>query len=134
MLFGLPGFVQEAAITALDIAADAEQRAREYCRARQLRFSAGLRGVPGLKLLEPEAGMFMLIDVGATGLSGAEFVRALYAAQRVSVMDGAAFGSATAGCVRVCFATDAARLDGACARIGRFCTEKRSGGTAARGR
>ena len=134
MLFGLPGFVQEAAITALEIAADAEQRAREFCRLRQQRFSAGLQGVPGLRLLEPEAGMFMLIDVGATGLSGAEFVRALYASQRVSVMDGAAFGRATAGCVRVCFATDEARLDGACARIRRFCSAELSGGGAARGR
>jgi len=134
MLFGLPGFVQEAAITALDIAADAEQRTREFCRARQQRFSAGLRGVPGIRILEPEAGMFMLLDVGATGLSGAEFVRALYVSQKVSVMDGAAFGSATAGCVRVCFATDEARIDAACARIRRFCTEELSGGREARGR
>jgi arginine:pyruvate transaminase len=106
------------------IAADAEQRAREYCRARQQRFSAGLRGVPGLRVLEPEAGMFMLIDVTAAGLSGAEFVAALYRSQKVSVMDGAAFGAATAGCVRVCFATDEARIDAACARMRRFCIEE----------
>jgi aspartate/methionine/tyrosine aminotransferase len=134
MLFGLPGFVQEAAITALEIAATAEERTREFCRARQRRFVAGLEGTPLLRLIEPEAGMFMLIDVSATGLSGAGFVAALYASQKVSVMDGAAFGAATAGCVRVCFATDESAIDAACARIRRFCTEGLSGGRGAAGR
>ena len=123
MLFGLPGFIQEAAISALDLAAEAEARIRAYCSARLARFTAGLAGIAGLRPLPPEAGMFMLIDVSGTGLSGAEFVHALYAAQRVSVMDGAAFGGATAHCVRVCFATDEATLDAACARLQRFCEE-----------
>jgi aspartate/methionine/tyrosine aminotransferase len=96
MLFGLPGFIQEAVIT-------------------------GIAGIPGLQPLPPEAGMFMLIDVSATGLSGAEFVQALYATQGVSVMDGAAFGASTARCVRVCFATDESTLDRACARLREFC-------------
>ena len=121
MLFGLPGFVQEAAITALRIAPEAEQRTRDYCRGRQRRFAAGLRAIPKLRLIEPEAGMFMLIDVSGMGLTGGEFVRALYAAEKVSVMDGAAFGASTAACVRVCFATDEANIDAACERIRRFC-------------
>jgi arginine:pyruvate transaminase len=131
MLFGLPGFVQEAAITALSIAPAAEQRARDYCRSRQQRFAAGLRGIGELRPIEPEAGMFMLVDVSATGLSGSEFVRALYASQKVSVMDGAAFGAATAHCVRVCFATDESSIDSACERIRRFCATGLSGGRAA---
>lgn len=131
MLFGLPGFVQEAAIAALDMAPEVEQRTRGFCRARQQRFAAGLQGVAQLRPIEPEAGMFMLIDVSATGLTGAEFVRALYASERVSVMDGAAFGAATAGCVRVCFATDEASIDDACARLRRFCAAGLAGTRAA---
>jgi polar amino acid transport system ATP-binding protein/arginine:pyruvate transaminase len=123
MLFGLPGFVQEAAITALELAPAAEARAREYCAMRQRRFAAGIEGIPQLRGAPPEAGMFMLIDVSASGLSGAEFVRALYSAQRVSVMDGAAFGQGAARCVRVCFAADEATLDAACARLRRFCEQ-----------
>jgi len=134
MLFGLPGFVQEAAITELGIAPEAEQRTREYCRSRQLRFAAGLRGIRELRPIEPEAGMFMLIDVSAAGLSGGEFVRALYASHKVSVMDGAAFGAATAGCVRVCFATDEASIDAACERIRRFCAAGLSGARSASAR
>jgi arginine:pyruvate transaminase len=124
MLFGLPGFIQEAAITALELAADAEARVRGYCSARQARFAAAIAGITGLRPLPPEAGMFMLIDVSGTGLTGAEFVHGLYATERVSVMDGAAFGRATASCVRVCFATDEATLDAACARLRRFCAER----------
>jgi aspartate/methionine/tyrosine aminotransferase len=121
MLFGLPGFIQEAAVTALEHAPEAEARARAYCALRHERFAAGIRDIAALQALRPDAGMFMLIDVSATGLSGAQFMRALYDSQRVSVMDGAAFGQAAAGCVRVCFATDEATLDAACERLRRFC-------------
>ena len=131
MLFGLPGFVQEAAITALGIAPEAERRTREFCLVRQRRFAAGLGGIPQLRIIAPEAGMFMLIDVSATGLTGREFVRGLYAAEKVSVMDGAAFGASTAACVRVCFATEEASIDRACERIRRFCAARASGALAA---
>ena len=133
MLFGLPGFIQEAAITALALGGKAEQRIRSFCAARQQRFAAAIRDTPGLRAIPPEAGMFMLIDVSATGLSGAQFARALYAAERVSVMDGAAFGRSSAGCVRVCFATEEATLDAAGARLRRFCESlpRRARGAAA---
>jgi arginine:pyruvate transaminase len=121
MLFGLPGFIQEAAISALAIAPAAEARTRAYCAVRQERFAAGIRDIVALTPVVPDAGMFMLLDVRGSGLSGAQFMRALYDTQRVSVMDGAAFGPAAAGCVRVCFATEEALLDAACERLRRFC-------------
>lgn len=130
MLFGLPPFIQEAAITALELADEAEARMRAYCSARQARFAQGIRGIPGLRALTPEAGMFMLLDVSGTGLSGTEFVRGLFAAERVSVLDGAAFGRATAGCVRVCFASDERTLDQACERLRRFCSAPRAAAAA----
>jgi aspartate/methionine/tyrosine aminotransferase len=121
MLFGLPGFIQEAVVTALSIAPDAERRIRDYCDVRRARMVAGLAGIPRISTVVPEAGMFMLVDVRGTGLSGYEFMQALYKSQRVSVLDGAAFGRETAGFVRVCFATDPASLDKGCERIRRFC-------------
>jgi octopine/nopaline transport system ATP-binding protein len=130
MLFGLPGFVQEAALTALGVAEEAEARIRSYCTARQQRFTQGLRDIRGLEVLAPEAGMFMLIDVRGTGLSGAQFMRELYASQRVSVMDGAAFGRSAAGCVRICFACDERTLDEACERLRRFCAQRPPAGSA----
>jgi arginine:pyruvate transaminase len=120
MLYGLPGFIQEAALTALQIAPAAEQRIREFCAARRDFLLAGLAGVKGIRCCIPDAGMFTLIDVRETGLSGHEFVRELYRAERVSVLDGGAFGEETGGFVRLCFATDEAALREACIRIRRF--------------
>jgi aminotransferase len=45
---------------------------------------------------------------------------ALYRAERVSVLDGGAFGQETSGFVRVCFAADEGRLREAIVRIRRF--------------
>ena len=123
MLFGLPGFIQEALVTALSIAPEAEQRIRDYCDVRRARMVAGLEGIERIRTVVPQAGMFMLVDVRGTGLSGYQFMRALYESQRVSVLDGAAFGRETAGFVRVCFATDARSVDQGCERIRRFCEE-----------
>jgi aspartate/methionine/tyrosine aminotransferase len=120
MLFGLPGFVQEAAVTALSVSNAAESRVREYCTARHGLLLAGLEGVRGLRCYSPDAGMFMLVDVRGTGLSGYDFMCGLYRAERVSVLDGGAFGQETSGFVRVCFATDEGRLREAIVRIRRF--------------
>lgn len=124
MLFGAPGFVQEAAITALAIAPEAERRIRDYCDLRRARIVAGLAGIARIRAIAPEAGMFMLVDVRGTGLSGYGFMRALYESEHVSVLDGAAFGRETAGFVRICFATDEVSLDRACERIRRFCSRR----------
>jgi arginine:pyruvate transaminase len=128
MLYGLPGFVQEAALTALEVAAKAEATMREFCASRRDVVLEGLFGAPGLRCSVPEAGMFMLIDVRGTGLSGYDFMSALYRAEGVSVLDGGAFGQCTAGFVRLCFATDEAALREGCARIRRFAERNGSGG------
>jgi bifunctional pyridoxal-dependent enzyme with beta-cystathionase and maltose regulon repressor activities len=44
----------------------------------------------------------------------------LYKTERVSVLDGGAFGRQTSGFVRVCFAADQALLREAAVRIRRF--------------
>lgn len=121
MLYGLPGFVQEAAVTALAMAEECEDRVREYCRQRRKVLYEALRGIPGIRACWPQAGMFMLIDVRATGLSGEEFVHRLYRAEGVSLLDGVPFGAAAQGFVRACFATDEAVLAEAARRIRRFC-------------
>ncbi|HWG71133.1 MAG TPA: pyridoxal phosphate-dependent aminotransferase [Steroidobacteraceae bacterium] len=120
MLFGLPGFIQEAAVTALGVSEAAESRVRDYCAARREVLRAGLEGVRGVKCFMPDAGMFMLVDVRGTGLSGYDFMCELYRTERVSVLDGGAFGRETGGFVRVCFATDEERLREAIVRIRRF--------------
>jgi arginine:pyruvate transaminase len=123
MLFGLPGFIQEAALTALSIAPETERQLREFCDQRRERFMAGLQGIPNIRVFAPQAGMFLLLDVSETGLSGYGFMRALYERRKVSVLDGAAFGQHTAHFVRICFATEETTIDAACERIRLFCTQ-----------
>jgi arginine:pyruvate transaminase len=123
MLFGLPGFIQEATIAALAVSAAAEARVRDLCNARRDFLLDGLRGAPGIRCSVPQAGMFALIDVRGTGLSGYDFMRGLFESQRVSVIDGGAFGPGTRGFVRLCFATDEAELGEAIARIRRYSSE-----------
>jgi len=120
MLFGLPGFIQEAALTALQGSNAPELRVRELCTARRDMLLKGLDGVPGLRCYVPDAGMFTLIDVRATGLSGYDFMSGLFKSERVSVLDGGAFGEETCGFVRLCFATDEDTLREAILRIRRY--------------
>jgi len=120
MLFGLPGFIQEAALVALRMSGTAAGAMREFCAARRDLLLEGLRDVDGIAACAPDAGMFMLVDVRGTGLSGYEFMRGLYETERVSVLDGGAFGAGTRGFVRVFFGTEPAALKEACRRIGRY--------------
>ncbi len=120
MLFGLPGFVQEAALTAIGMSGEAEARMRDYCAVRRDLLLGGLAGARNLRCHVPDAGMFTLVDVRGTGLSGYEFMRRLYREERVSVLDGATFGAATRGYVRICFAAEEAILQEASSRICRF--------------
>jgi aspartate/methionine/tyrosine aminotransferase len=120
MLFGLPGFIQDAAVVALQMSESAERRIRDFCATQRDILLAGLADLPGIRCLAPDAGMFTLVDVRGTGLTGYEFMRALYAAERVSVLDGGAFGLETRGFVRLCFAADDKTLREAIVRIRRF--------------
>ncbi|HMD29719.1 MAG TPA: aminotransferase class I/II-fold pyridoxal phosphate-dependent enzyme [Steroidobacteraceae bacterium] len=120
MLFGLPGFIQEATITALEVADQAESRIRDLCTARRDMLLEGLKDLRGIRCCVPDAGMFTLMDVRDTGLSGYDFMCALYKAERLSVIDGGAFGAETRGFVRLCFAADEATLSQAVVRIRRF--------------
>ncbi len=125
MLFGLPGFIQEAALTALALSAESEAAMRAFCAERRDLLLAGLAGIPGLTAHAPDAGMFMLVDVRGLSLTGYQFMRGLFESERVSVLDGGAFGAATSGFVRVFFGTNLRNLREACARIRRFATRQR---------
>ena len=120
MLFGLPGFIQEAALSALNGSDAPEVRVRQLCTARRDMLIEGLADIKGIRCAIPDAGMFTLIDVQGTGLSGYDFMSGLFTSERVSVLDGGAFGEATRGFVRLCFATDEATLREAIVRIRRY--------------
>ena len=120
MLYGLPGFIQQAAQYALENCAAERDRMRDIYRGRLQRMHAAFAAMPGLAPLMPEAGMFMLVDVRGTGLAVPEFTRQLYDSYGVSVLDATAFGASAAGHVRVSATVGDADLDAAISRIRRF--------------
>ncbi|MFM0436721.1 aminotransferase class I/II-fold pyridoxal phosphate-dependent enzyme [Paraburkholderia strydomiana] len=120
MLYGLPGFIQQAALTALQEKSGIVAQMRDiYRRRRDVAFER-LSRVPRLRCLLPEAGMFMMVDVSGTGLNTVDFTWQLFRAQGVSVLDASAFGETANGFVRLGFVVDEARLAEACERIAAF--------------
>jgi len=120
MLYGLPGFIQQAGAEALQHCVDDLQSMREIYRRRRDNLFAAFSAIPGLEPLLPEAGMFMMVKVVGSGYSASEFTRALYAATGVSVLDATAFGASAAGYVRVSYTLAEADLEEACNRIKSF--------------
>lgn len=120
MLYGLPGFVQQGAKCALTDAWQERLRMREVYARRKQKVMDLLGNLPGVSPLEPQAGMFILVDIRDTGLSSQEFVEQLYRQQRVSVLSAAAFGACAEGFVRISFALDDARLEAGIDRLRAF--------------
>ncbi|CAB3741452.1 Arginine--pyruvate transaminase AruH [Paraburkholderia phenoliruptrix] len=120
MLYGLPGFIQQAALTALADKARIVADMREIYRRRRDVVFEHLSRIPRLRCLLPEAGMFMMVDVSGTGLDTMDFTWRLFRAQGVSVLDASAFGETANGFVRLGFVVDEARLADACKRIAAF--------------
>jgi arginine:pyruvate transaminase len=120
MLYGLPGFIQQAAQTALQEKARIVDEMREIYRRRRDVVFEHLSRIPRLRCLLPEAGMFMMVDVSGTGLDTMDFTWRLFRAQGVSVLDASPFGETANGFVRLGFVVDEARLAEACKRIAAF--------------
>ncbi|AGI22891.1 aspartate aminotransferase [Pseudomonas sp. ATCC 13867] len=120
MLYGLPGFVQEAARVAVERHDEVVSSMRGIYRRRRDLVVAALSDCPRVKVLKPEAGMFVMVDVRDTGLSSLDFSWQLFHATGVSVLDAAAFGPQAEGFVRLSFGLSDESMAEACARIIRF--------------
>jgi arginine:pyruvate transaminase len=120
MLFGSQPFIAD--MTAAAVAAPSPvagpMAARMAARARLI--ADRLDGWRGLGVHVPEAGMFALLDVRATGLSGEAFARALLETAGVATMPGEAFGRGLAGWVRLALTQPDDRTATACDRIAGF--------------
>ncbi|MCP4494405.1 MAG: aminotransferase class I/II-fold pyridoxal phosphate-dependent enzyme [Gammaproteobacteria bacterium] len=124
MLYGLPGFIQQAGLHALlHCQKDTLAMRKTYLSRRDMLFDA-FSAMPGLEPLKPDAGMFIMVDVRGSGLSAPEFVKQLYDNCGVSVLDATAFGASAEGFVRVSYTLDAQQLREAMTRIEGFCKAK----------
>ncbi|SIS92090.1 arginine:pyruvate transaminase [Roseivivax lentus] len=122
--YGVPGFIQDAALFALrEGPAHEAQVAAPFARRRRIA-EAVLRDAPGLRLLPAEGAMYLMLDIRATGLSGAAFAQGLLETQRIAVMPGESFGRAAAGHVRVAMTVPDAAFEDALRRLASFAADR----------
>lgn len=125
MLFGSQPFIADMTAEAVSapspIAADMMARFQR----RALLIQSALHGTNGLRVHMPQAGMFALLDIRATGLSGEAFARALLAETKVATMPGESFGVALSGWLRLALTQPDDLIAEACTRIAAFAARHR---------
>ena len=120
MLFGSQPFLEDAAAFALSNHFDEVDAMRQAYMARARVVVSGLSNAPGIAARMPEGGMFIMVDVRRTGLSGEAFAMRLLDEERVVVMPGESFGEGGAGHLRVGLTAKEHELAEACRRIARL--------------
>ncbi len=120
MLFGSQAFLEDAAAFALSNHFPEVDAMKQSYEARARALVSGLQGAKHISARMPEGGMFVMVDVRKTGLSGEEFARKLLAEENVVTMPGESFGAGGAGHVRVALTVDEAQIKEACKRMARL--------------
>ncbi len=129
MLYGSPGFIQDAGIAAIREAGGEVARMRAaYARRRDL-VAPWLDRLPGLACRKPEGGMFAMADCRPSGLGAFTFAQGLLEAQDVAILPGDGFGQQGEGFLRISLGLADQSLAEACRRIEAYCLTLSSAGT-----
>lgn len=120
MLFGSQAFLQDAAAFALDTEFPELAMMKTTYQARAEALVKGLKNCKSVSAHLPEGGMFVMVDVRKTGLSGEDFARRLLAEEGVVTMPGESFGSSGKGHLRVALTVDIGKISEAAKRISRL--------------
>jgi arginine:pyruvate transaminase len=117
MLFGNQPFIADATEAAIRRGSEVAAGMRARFDRRAAALAARLGAGSGLRVHRPQAGMFAMVDVTGTGMSGADWADSLLEEQGVAVMPGAAFGESLGGWVRVALTEEDSRLEEAAERM-----------------
>lgn len=101
MLFGVQPFISDMTALALSKHFDTADVMRANYARRAAIVAKSFEGSNLIKPMMPEGGMFILLDVTATGLGGEEFAWELLREEKVAVMPGTSFGDQAAGFLRI---------------------------------
>jgi arginine:pyruvate transaminase len=117
MLFGSQAFLEDATAFALDHEFEEIAKMRSAYQARAKALINGLQSSKNVSARMPEGGMFVMIDVRKTGLSGENFARRLMQEHNVVTMPGESFGTCGKGHLRVALTVDEIQIAEAAKRI-----------------
>eukprot|EP00933_Yihiella_yeosuensis_P054942 TRINITY_DN53531_c0_g1_i1.p1 TRINITY_DN53531_c0_g1~~TRINITY_DN53531_c0_g1_i1.p1 ORF type:complete len:425 (-),score=97.19 TRINITY_DN53531_c0_g1_i1:44-1186(-) len=101
-----PTFTQHAAVAALTGSQDCVAEMRAEYDARRRILVEGLRSIPGVKLpgnRAPDGAFYVFPDVSSLGRSSSEIAQLLLEEHHVAVIDGAVFGDAGEGHLRIAY-------------------------------
>ncbi|THD81414.1 pyridoxal phosphate-dependent aminotransferase [Aliigemmobacter aestuarii] len=131
MLFGNQPFIADMTARAISRPSPVAPGMAERFARRADIIRHRLHGTAGLAVHRPDAGMFALVDVRATGLSGQEFAGRLLEECGVAVMPGESFGQALGGWLRLALTQPDEATTEACRRIAAFALDLNRKGDAA---
>ncbi|MGB3313256.1 MAG: pyridoxal phosphate-dependent aminotransferase [Albidovulum sp.] len=117
MLFGNQPFIADMTEQAIRQGSEVAPGMRRRFADRAGRLHDRLSRDSALKVHRPQAGMFALVDVAATGMNGNDYALHLLEQEQVAVMPGASFGSSLDTWVRVALTVNDVDFDTACDRI-----------------
>ena len=120
MSYGLVGFVQDAAITALKHSAVITPKIRDNINIRRKTLQQHLSQIPGISAIPSAAGMFVMLDIRQLNIPGQDFCSSLLDQYDVGLIPCDGFGPSGAGLIRVSACDEAPRLIEASERIKKF--------------
>ena len=115
--FGVPEYIQDAALYALENEDTLEDRISRPFRERLSVALDILGNQTDVRIVPPEGAMYLMLDIRSTGMSGKDFALHLLEEERIAVMPGESFGSSAAGHVRVAMTVPAIEFGDAIRRL-----------------
>lgn len=117
MLFGNQPFIADMTEQALRDGSTVAAGMRERFSARAGLLCKRLSAETGLVVHRPDAGMFAMVNVAATGMDGNAYAAHLLENGGVAVMPGVSFGNTIDDWIRVALTVEQVRFETACDRI-----------------
>ena len=108
--YGVPGYIQDAALFALEAGTPLEEKIAAPFRRRRAAARDVLEAQNLIKLVPSGGAMYLMLDIRATGMSGEAFALHLLETEKVAVMPGESFGQAAAGHIRVAMTVEDTRF------------------------
>ena len=118
--YGVPGFVQDAAIFALGEGPAFEEKIAAPFRRRRDIARRVIAGQNVVRLVPSSGAMYAMLDIRATGLSGDDFADKLLEQEHIAVMPGESFGASAAGHLRVAMTIEDSQFEDALLRLVNF--------------
>lgn len=111
--YGVPGFIQDAAVFAMAQGPEFEAEIAAPFRRRREIAQRVLAGQNTVALVPAQGAMYLMLDVRSTGMSGENFGFALLEAHHIAIMPGESFGTAAAGHIRVAMTIEDEKFEAA---------------------